>query len=313
MKKILILLLFIGIYLTGCATTSSDTVDNDGITIYTSVYPIQYIVERIGGETINVKSVFPLGVDAHTYEPTSKEMTEIARSDMFIYLGAGMEGFAESMAGALKSQDVKLIELGEEEELFHSEETEQHEEDDDHDGHNHNHGDHDPHIWLDPIRMIEMAHIITSNLEELNPEKKDDYQENIIALEEDLRKLDDKFVTTLEEKSNKKLLVSHAAYGYWEERYGIEQISINGLSSSSEPSQKELTKIIEEANAHTIKYIIFEQNTSSRVSEIVQDHINAEALIIHNLSVLTEDDIENNEDYISLMEQNLNVLDQATN
>src|SRR5699024_164255 len=104
----------------------------------------------------------------------------------------------------------------------------------------------------------------------------------------------------------------HAAFGYWEERYGIEQIAINGLSSSSEPSQKDLTKIIEQAREHNLDYIIFEQNSSNRVSEIIQDHIGAEALTIHNLAVLTYQDIENEENYHSLIGYNLEILDKDT-
>ncbi len=76
------------------------------------------MVERIGGETVYAESVYPPGVDAHTYEPAAREMTAIADGDAFIYLGAGLEGFAETAADALASQDIKLVEIGTNEELF---------------------------------------------------------------------------------------------------------------------------------------------------------------------------------------------------
>ncbi|WP_370642273.1 metal ABC transporter solute-binding protein, Zn/Mn family [Virgibacillus salidurans] len=311
----LIILLTIGIFTIGCTPTDGASDNQEGLTIYTSVYPIQYAVDRIGGETVTAESVYPPGVDAHTYEPTSKDMTTIADSDAFIYLGAGMEGFAETAAEALASQDVRLVEIGEHEELFHTDEPQEHNHADEsdnesHDGHNH--GDHDPHIWIDPERMADMAAIIRDELINLNPDEEEQYNTNFNALEEDLMALDEKYTETLQAKDNKKILVSHAAYGYWEERYGIEQIAINGLSSSSEPSQKELTQIIDQAEEHNLDYIIFEQNSSNRVSEIIQEQIGAESLTIHNLSVLTETDIENNEDYLSLMEKNLETLDKAT-
>lgn len=291
----------------GCSASDQAKKSDDTLTVYTSIYPIQYAVERIGGEAVTVETVYPPGVDAHTYEPTSKEMTTIAKSDAFIYLGAGMEGFAESAADALESQDTKLIELGQHEELFHTEGLHQHEHDDGHD-----HGDRDPHIWIDPLRMIEMSQLIKDELIELNPDDEGLYNDNFQALKADLLSLDEKYTKTLDAKTNKQILVSHAAFGYWEERYDIEQLSINGLSSSSEPSQKELTKIIDQAKKYNLKYIIFEQNSSNRVSEIIQTQIGAKALIIHNLAVLTEDDISNKEDYISLMNYNLDILDKAT-
>ncbi|MEJ8767782.1 metal ABC transporter substrate-binding protein [Oceanobacillus sp. HCA-5259] len=107
---------------------------SEDITIYTTVYPLQYIVEEIGGDTVTVHSVFPPGVDGHMYEPTSKEMTDFAASDAFIYIGAGMEGFANSVSEALGLEDIALIEIGKHEELFQkgTQEGSDHEHEDEH-------------------------------------------------------------------------------------------------------------------------------------------------------------------------------------
>ncbi|MFZ3576726.1 metal ABC transporter solute-binding protein, Zn/Mn family [Virgibacillus sp. DJP39] len=308
-------LFFSLLIVTGCNSPSSDGDQQDGmVDIYTSIYPIQYATEQIGGSTVNVKSVYPPGVDAHTYEPTSKMMASIAKSSAFIYMGAGMEGFAENAADALKNENVALLEIGAHEGLFHTDEKEDeadHHEETPSDGHPH--GDHNPHIWLDPVRMIEMSEIIKEKLIELNPEKKEVYSENFESLKNDLLALDKRFQKTLQAKEHTEILVSHAAYSYWEERYGIKQISINGLTTSDEPSQKELTQIIDKAKEKNLEYVIFEQNGSDRVSKVIQEQIDAKALYIHNLSVLTEKNIKNEEDYLSLMKRNLEVLDQATN
>ncbi len=116
------IILFIGILLIGCSSPGDEDRNadesNENITVYTTVYPLQYIVEEIGGDTVTAHSVFPPGVDGHMYEPTSKEMTDFASSDAFIYIGAGMEGFADSVSLALGSEDVALIEIGQHEELF---------------------------------------------------------------------------------------------------------------------------------------------------------------------------------------------------
>lgn len=314
--KMTTLILIIATIMFGCSSKNeSETPNNESSKIYTTLYPIQYAIERIAGDSIMVESIYPPGVDAHSYEPSSKDITNIAESDAFIYLGAGMEAFAETAADALNNQDVALIELGKHEELFHVEESEEanhHAEHNvDHDGHHH--GDHDPHIWIDPIRMLELSTIIKQELINLNPEQESLYNENFKTLEEDLLELDKRYSSTLKDKQNKKILVTHAAYGYWEERYGIQQIAINGLSSSSEPSQKELTNIVNQAKKSKLKYIIFEQNTSDRLSEVIRQEIGAETAIIHNLAVLTDEDIHNHEDYLSLMDKNLATLNQVTN
>lgn len=302
------------LFTTGCTLANQvSTEKNSELTIYTTIYPIQYGVERIAGDTIEIETVYPPGVDEHSYEPSSKDMTKIAESNAFIYLGAGLEVLAETSAEALSSQDVKLIEIGQNDELFmadaHEDDSEQHTEESEQE--HHDHGGVDPHIWLDPIRMIELSRIIHDELIALNPVEKDTYNKNFLVLEKELNELDQRFTDMLEGKENKQILVTHAAFGYWEERYGLEQISINGLSTSSEPSQQDLIEIIDKAEQYDLEYVLYEQNTSNRISKIIQEQIGAEALTIHNLSVLTEDDVESNEDYISLMNYNIKILDKA--
>ncbi|MCG1026937.1 zinc ABC transporter substrate-binding protein [Virgibacillus halodenitrificans] len=280
---------------------------DDQLTIYASIYPIQFAIEQIGGDRVNTNTIYPPGVDAHTYEPTSKTMTSLAESNAFIFLGAGMEAFAEKAADALAKQEVELVELGNHEELFHTEQRQEHTHDD-----GHHHGDHNPHIWLDPQRMIKMTELIKDELIKLQPSSEKYFTENFNTLKQELMELDKLYTEKLENKQDKQIMVSHAAYSYWEDRYGIKQIAINGLSSNDEPSQKELTQIIDQAKKFDINYIVFEQNSSNRVTEIIQKQLGAEAVTIHNLAVLTDTDIKNDENYLTIMKQNLKVLNQIT-
>ena len=119
MKKLIIIFSFLLLFVSACGTNSSEDSSTDGkLVIYTSVYPLEFLASQIAGDLASVKSVYPPGVDAHTYEPSSKEITNIARSDAFIYLGAGMESFSESIVESLSSHDVSFIEVGENEKLF---------------------------------------------------------------------------------------------------------------------------------------------------------------------------------------------------
>src|SRR5699024_3751379 len=120
-------------------------------------------------------------------------------------------------------------------------------------------------------RMIDMSELIQDKLIDLNPSKKELYQDNFADLKEDLLALDESYHETLEAKENKKILVSHAAYGYWEDRYGIEQIAIRGINSSDEPSQKDLTSIVKQAKTNHLNYVLLEQNSSDHIAEIIQE------------------------------------------
>lgn len=276
--------------------------------IYTTVYPLQDFTQKIGGEHVQVESVYPPGVDAHTYEPTAKTMQHIADSDAFIYVGQGMEGFVERIVKTLENERVKFVEATAGIDLLlanHTHEDEHAHEDE------HDHGDVDPHIWLDPIYSIQMAETIKQTLTELKPEAKNDFEQNFASLKQQLEQLDSQFQQLIKGAKRKEILVAHAAYGYWEKRYGLKQISVTGLSPTNEPSQKQLASIIQTAKEHDIRYIFFEQNVTSKIAEVVKNEIGADVLILHNLEARTDDDIKNNKDYFAIMNDNISALKKA--
>src|SRR5699024_12686845 len=84
----------------------------------------------------------------------------LADGDALIYLGAGMESFAETTVNALESQDINFMEIGQHEALFSSPKNTS----------EHTHGDVDPHIWLDPLRMVKVGELIKDELIKISPE-----------------------------------------------------------------------------------------------------------------------------------------------
>jgi len=145
------------------------------------------------------------------------------------------------------------------------------------------------------------------------PQKKELFNENYQKLAAELDELNSEYEQTISNAKHKKIIVTHAAFGYWEQRYGIEQISISGLSTTNEPTQKELEKIISIADHDGLHYILFEQNVQSKLGKVVQKEIGARALPIHNLAILSKDNIKDKETYFSLMEANLKTLKTALN
>lgn len=354
------LLLSLGLTLTGCSsnkeTSSQNNPESNKLTVYTTIYPLQDFAEKIGAEYVDVNSILPPNVDAHSFEPSSKDMMKLAEADLFIYSGAGIEGFAEKAQQALEDEKVSILKAAENVEMIESDHT--HEEEHHTDGEHHqddaahpddehhedeashsddehhedeaahsedeqNHGEEhkdnaqhenvDPHVWLDPILSIQLASNIKDSLIKLMPEKEEEFNKNFAQLEQELTELDNEFKEVTDNAATKHLLVAHEAYGYWANRYGINQIAVNGLSPTQEPSQRELTKLIEEAKEHELKYIAFEQNVSSRVGEMIKSEIGAEAVTLYNLESITAEDIKNNEDYFSLMRKNLKTLEKVLN
>ncbi|MBE1555461.1 metal ABC transporter solute-binding protein, Zn/Mn family [Sporosarcina limicola] len=337
-KLVMIISIFTLILLTACGNKDSGKdkpakgTDADKLSVYTTVYPLQYFTERIGGEHVDVKSIYPPGADEHTFDPTQKDMMGLADSDLFFYIGLGLEGFVENAEKTMKGQNVKMVataegiskdQLGEGHRHEGKEGHEGHDhgkdghEDEDHseDGHDqdesHDHSGPDPHVWISPTLSVELATSIKNALVEKSPELEDEFEKNFETLQQDLIELDGKFKEMASNAPTKTFFVSHAAFGYIANPYGLEQVAIAGLNSQSEPSQKQLTKIVEAAKEKNVKYVLFEQNVSSKLTDVVRKEIGAESLMLHNLGVLTTENVKNKETYFTLMEKNITMLKKA--
>ena len=339
MKKtafILSLFMVIAAFLSGCGQDDANQEKNDDLLqVYTTVYPLQFFAQQIGGKYVNVETIYPPGADEHTFEPSQKDMMALADADLFFYIGLGLEGFVDKANKTLKNEGVKMVPVAE---SLHLDENDEHQDDahnedgsaeGDHDeeGHKeeeqadedhadedgHGHGDFDPHVWLDPIYANELALAIKEQLAAQMPEHKDTFEQNYTELSAQLKDLDKEFADVIGSAKRNEILVSHSAFSYWEDRYGIQQISISGQSTTNDPSQKELQKLISHAKEEKTKYVLNEQNFNSKLAKMVQKEIGAKSLTLHNLSVLTDENIENNETYFTIMEKNIATLGKALN
>ncbi|MED2973693.1 zinc ABC transporter substrate-binding protein [Fictibacillus sp. B-59209] len=289
--------------LSGCANGTKHKLNSPHkLTITTTLYPLEYFTKRIGGKHVSVSNVIPPGTDAHSFEPSTKDMIKISDSDAFIYNGTGIEGFADKVNETVKNEGVESIKAANGLTL---EKVEHRDEDPD------EHGDKDPHIWLDPVYSIQMAKNIEQALIKLNPKAKADFTKNYLSLKKDLEKLDTSFNQTIKKSPHKEIIVSHAAYGYWEHRYGLKQIPVSGLSTSQEPSQRQLQDLVKHVKAKHIHYVLLENSASDKLARVVEHETGTKTLKLRNLETLIPKDAEANEDYLSLMQKNVQVLKQA--
>ncbi|MEJ6951176.1 metal ABC transporter solute-binding protein, Zn/Mn family [Natronospora cellulosivora (SeqCode)] len=174
-----------------------------------------------------------------------------------------------------------------------------------HDGCGHLHGEYDPHVWLDPMNMIEMAGVIKEKLISIDPDNLENYNRNYNNYVEELYELDREFQKALSDMHSHYIMVSHAAFGYLGERYGIKQLSVTGLSSHAEPSPGNIAKLIREAKEHNINYIFMETLASPRTVEVIAEEADLEVLTLNPLEGLTAAEEEKGEDYFSIMRKNL--------
>lgn len=289
--------------------------------VYTTLFAWEDFTKQIGGDHVNVENVVPAGSDAHTYDPTPQTLTDIAEGDMFVMTGNGMEGFADEVESTIGNQDVQIARVAEAaggEEAHEHEEGESEEEhadhaEESHSGEEHDHGGTDPHIWIDPVQAKEAAGVIRDELIEADPDNENAYENNYEELAAELDELDERFETLVDESSKNQFIVSHAAYGYWEERYGLEEIAVNGVNAQNEPSTQEINEIIDTAEKNDLNAIMVEENIPSDTTDVLQEEIGAEVYTLNNLESASEEEIADGAGYISLMNQNIDNLEKALN
>ena len=294
--------------LNGCGKESTDQESNKNgkIAIYTTLYPLHDFAGKIAGDRAVVENIVPPGVEPHDFEPSVKDMRMLNEADLLIYNGAGFEAWVEKTASALNNKKLRVVEASKNIDLLHEQKETSHKEDE----HDH-HGGYDPHIWLDPNRAKLQAKAIKEALAEIDPEHRDIYEANYQHLVQQFDGLDVSLKDLRDHVQKTEVVVSHSSFGYLTNTYGLEQISIAGLSPSDEPTQRDLQEIIETIKERQVKYIFFETLVSGKIAEVVKNEVGAEALTLNPLENLTQEEIAQGKDYFSIMKDNIEVLRKA--
>ena len=292
----------------------------DKKTVMTTFYPVYYLASRIGGEAVNVEMLLESGQDAHSYESTAKDAVAVQEADLFIYQDDEMEFFVSDLLSIVDQEATQVLESTEgiellsgdhnhEEEEHDHEHEEGHEEEHDHE-HDHEHEEghsheFDPHTWLDPNFYSQQAENVKNALIELDPANEATYTENAAKLSEELTALNEEFNVGLADLENRTIVVQHEAFGYLAHAYDLEQLAISGLANNAEPSAKQLAEMTNVVNERNIQVIYVDPTTSTTISETVSQATGAELRPLRTLELITEEEIEQGEDYFSIMRENL--------
>lgn len=280
--------------------------------IYTSVYPIYDFVSKIGKDKVEIVSLIRSGEDAHSFEPTAKDLMGIENADIVFYNGAGLETWIDKIQKSVSNKNLKFVNLSETVDLISGESDSHDDHDDEHNLEDHSHShEYDPHIWLSSLNVVVMANVILENLSQLDPQNSDYYTSNYTEFVDSLVKLHLSYIENLSSLNKNEILVTHKAYGYLCELYGISQISINEGVENGEASPSKLIEIIKYIKDNNIKYILTDGLSSQKIAESIMSETGSEILVLSTLESLSEEEILNNDDFFSIMYKNLDVLKLA--
>lgn len=282
MKKITFIccLLIASISVSGCLKR-----DNlEDITIYTTIYPFEYITNELYSEHSTVSSIYPDGSNPFDYKLTNKQVKDYSKSSLFIFNGLSSE--KEYVAPMLKNNKrMKIIDPTLAMEYSHDIKE----------------------LWLDPSNFLMLSQNIKNGLLEYinNHYLKNEIIEQYNELKIEVSNIDAKLKLLSESTNNPTIVVSNDLFKFLE-KYNLNVISLEENENLTDKTVYDVINLIESGQ---ISYIFTDQN--EKVNDTVkriQDQTGVEVVSIHNLSNITEEERTAKKDYISIMNENIELL-----
>lgn len=277
--------------------------------VYTSFYPLESLTKYITGDKMEVKKFIPVGMGVHGFEPTPKDIVNIKNAAAFFINGVKLEGFIDDIKKA--HADLNIVDTSKGVNLIEG--KHKHDEKHKHDkhSHKHHHGEFDPHIWLSLKNSKIILKNILDEVVKIDKDNEEYYNKNYNQIAEKIDALDKKYEAELKEIKTKYIIVPHQAFAYLCRDYNLMQKSLEGLNSDSEPDAATMAKAITFAKENDIRVIFYEKLHSSKAAESIAKEIGGVVKEINTIEGLTKEQMGKSEDYLSLMEKNLEVIKSA--
>jgi zinc transport system substrate-binding protein len=267
--------------LTGCGGSGSTS---GRPTVVASFYPLAWVAERVAAPGTRIGDLTPAGAEPHDLELTPSDLEELQSADLVLYLGHGFQPAVEKAIAGRSRPSLDLLAAqklrpGAEEGVTA-----------------------DPHVWLDPNRLASIAIAVGTALHR---------QRAAANLAAKLGGLDREFRTGLAHCRRHEIVTSHAAFGYLAGRYGLEQVSLAGLSPEAEPSPRDLEKLVDEVRRTGARVVFTETLVSSRLADTIAREAGVATEVLDPIEGLTKDEVGAGEDYVSRMRWDLAALRKA--
>ena len=269
----------------GSASGADSTGDGEPLSVTAGFYPYEFVARRVGGADVQVVNLTKPGTEPHDLELDPQQVAGLGSTDLVLYARGFQPAVDEAVEqqGEDRSLDVlTAVELLEGEE--HAEEEVAG----------------DPHVWLDPTRLATIADAVAERLGQLAPERAASFAQRAAELRSDLEELDGELREGLSSCQRKEIVTSHDAFGYLAATYGLEQVSLAGLSPDDEASPKRLAEVATYARQKGVTTVFFEELVSPKVAQSLAREVGAEAEVLTPLEGPPESG-----DYLSAMRTNL--------
>ncbi|RMI47178.1 zinc ABC transporter substrate-binding protein [Actinomadura harenae] len=260
-------------------------------------YPMAWLAEKIGGDTVKIETLTKPGAEPHDLELTPRQIADVQSSDLTLYIKGVQPAVDDAVAKRAKHKSFDAVtavttlpahDLGEEE--------------------GHGHADYDPHVWVDPGRMAAIAQAVGDRLATADPAHAADYRPRTDALVKQIKDLDTAFQNGLKTCKRRTIVTSHAAFGYLADHYGLTQVPIAGVDPGSEPSPKRLAQLTDEIRKTGATTVFTETLVSPKVADALAREAGVRTAVLDPVEGVKPG---SSDDYLSVLHRDLDTLRPA--
>ena len=315
--------------LTACSTPDLKN-DSDKLKIVVTIFPEYDWVNVVLGDKAKDAEVTMLldnGVDLHSFQPTAADIANISNCDVFIYVGGESDSWVDDALSEAANKDMKVINLldvlgdsvKEEEVVEGMEAEDEHDYDDSEEkGHDEDEAEYDEHVWLSLRNAQTLVREIANVLGEADPENKDIYTKNADAYIDKLSSLDDDYKIVVDNASTDTLLFGDRfPFRYLVDDYGLNYYAaFVGCSAETEASFETIVFLANKVDELNLKSVLIIENANDSIAKTIIDNTeekNQQILTLNSMQGITSKDVDAGVTYISVMKDNLEVLNQALN
>ena len=293
--RLLLLTVGTSVALAGCSGAAG-TPSDGRLTVVASIYPLQYVVEQVGGDAIAVSTVTPAGADPHAVELSPRQLRTFGDADAVVYLSGFQPAVDEAIADRAPEHVLDVAAAADLRPLAAGAVDEN--------GNQPSSGTLDPHFWLDPTRLAAVAHEVARLLGEVDPVNAATYAANADTLDADLVSLDTEFASGLADCTGDTVVTSHASLGYLTQRYGLRQVAVSGLNPEGEPSPARMREVRAEIERYGVSTVFTEPLADPAVAATLSADLGVE---VGQLDPL-DSHADTAADYRDVMHANLDAL-----
>lgn len=285
----------------------------DKLSIVTTAFAQYDFARNIVKDKADVTMLLAPGEESHTYEPSPGDIMLIENADVFVYGGGESENWVNDILSSIDTE-IKIVRMMDVVELYEEENDNVIQQEHVDQEHSHSHEEeYDEHVWTSPLNAIKITQKISEAIIAADSINKEYYQNNTDSYIERLKKLDDNISLMCASAEKDYIIVADRfPLRYFTERYDLDYYAaFSGCSAQVEASPTTLANLIEKVKLEHISVIFKTDLSKGDVAFSVSESTGANVETLYSCHVITLEDFENGEGYISLMYRNLNAIKSA--